>query len=232
MSQLACLVIGCGSIGSRHARLLGELGHALWCADLDMARAQALADALPSAAAVQLDPRIARVADAVFVCTWPDTHLSYARWSIEYAVPTFIEKPLALGLEGVEELVLLAQERKAKTMVACNYRFHPALDGASIGPRDDVVLNVHRSPASDHAGGVRLDSGSHALDLANHLGCRRWNADYAPDDQPEVRRVGQLELPPTDEMYRRQLQHFLTEQAPMNPLAEAAQTLRTLLKTA
>lgn len=236
MSQTVT-VIGCGSIGFRHARLLRQtpaiqaLCDCVLIQDQDAARAAQVSAEL-GVGWLNAPLHGFTVSDAVLICTWPDSHLALAKQAIEAGVPrVFIEKPLALSLEGVEELTTLAEERKAKVMVACNWRFHPAAQErmpAVVRFRITSRLPMMRS------GGPWLDLGSHGYDLARYLGNPDAELDFAYGEQ-EVRELVYPDhvttLEPTDAMYVAQLAHFLTADTPMNGLAEATQTLTHLLTT-
>ncbi|HYM24977.1 MAG TPA: Gfo/Idh/MocA family oxidoreductase [Vicinamibacterales bacterium] len=105
-------VIGCGSIGTRHARNLKALGHWVSAFDTDAEKAFRLA--------VQChgDPKQAAFCptdnwrmfgprdqfDAVFICTPASTHAAVASELLEvgYVGPLYVEKPLAMSVEEAE----------------------------------------------------------------------------------------------------------------------------------
>lgn len=228
-------ILGCGSIGSRRARLLAEDGHRVFCSDTNPDRAAALAAAV-NGAAVTASPKAFASVAAVFVCTWPDSHLEWARHAIFAGVPTFIEKPLGLSLDGWDALAEEAEHRRVKTMVACNWRFAAdrARKGSDLGARF-VRLEVVPSPASQRVD-RRLDVGWHTYDLARYLGAgTRYTAGWVSRLEDERREIewdnGNVTqfVGPFDQMYRDEMQHFLTTEVPMNGLREAIETLRALL---
>lgn len=120
------LIVGCGSIGSRRARLLAEMGHEVALFDV-----RSFAD--PKDDYEWLAVRIDRDGDlaldklsgmdAAFVCAPAATHVEIARQCIEAGVATFIEKPLALTMDGIPELVAEAERWGVVTMGACNMRW-------------------------------------------------------------------------------------------------------------
>lgn len=120
------LVVGCGSIGSRHLRNLASLGLApLLTYDVDTdrsARAAAAVGAMPIAA-LEDAPEL----EAAFICTPTSRHLAPARAALERGAHLFIEKPIADALEGVPELLDEAERRQRAVMVGFNLRFHPSL---------------------------------------------------------------------------------------------------------
>ncbi len=124
------LVVGCGNMGSSHARayraidgfelvgvvdrlpeprrrLAGELG------------VEAEFEDLPAA----LD---AAAPDAVCICTWPDTHAELAARALQAGAHVFVEKPLAETVADAEAVVALARRRRRKLLVGYILRHHPA----------------------------------------------------------------------------------------------------------
>lgn len=226
-------VIGCGSIGSRWTRLLKGEGHAIVVHDEDMAK-QEIACLAGFVVAPKSAAHALFGAEAAFICTWSDSHLALARQAIEAGVKrVFIEKPLALSLDGVEELAQFAEERGVRVMVACNWRFHLAFK-KRYGHLDRIFFRIPRRLDDEHGGGAWLDLGSHAMDLARFLGNPEAELDLAYNERPERTLyfdggTSILNLAAADEMYVREMKHFLTANTPMNGLREAAETLRLLL---
>ncbi len=161
VGDLHALVVGCGSIGSRHARNLRSLGvGALALCDLHAARALRLGtDVGATTTGADLDGLLRRFRpDAVFVCTPPTSHLAIARRALEAGTHVFCEKPLATDLGGVDALATLVAERRRVFMMGMCYRFHPAL-------RRMKVL---------------LDAGT----IGRVLGATMWAGQYLPDWHP------------------------------------------------
>jgi predicted dehydrogenase len=127
---LRIAVVGCGSIGSRHARNLRTLGVAdLALCDLDRARATGLGEEL---GATRVDDDVAALLagqrpHAVMVCTPPSSHLAIARTALAAGAHVFCEKPLAPQMAGVDELLERAADAKRFLMMGMCYRFHPGL---------------------------------------------------------------------------------------------------------
>ncbi|NAS11020.1 Gfo/Idh/MocA family protein [Poritiphilus flavus] len=130
MKKIRVLVVGCGNMGTSHARayhqldgfeiaglvsrkpesrerLSKELGGQPTFQDFDTA----LAEAKP---------------DAVSINTYPDTHATYIRKSLEAGAHVFVEKPLALTVEDAQSLVDLSMEKGKKMVVGYILRVHPA----------------------------------------------------------------------------------------------------------
>ena len=130
MKKIRILVVGCGNMGTSHARayhqldgfeivglvsrkpesrekLSAELGGLPTFGDYT----QALSDTEP---------------DAVSINTYPDTHAPYIEAALNANAHIFVEKPLALTVEEAEKLVRLAHEKNKKMVVGYILRVHPA----------------------------------------------------------------------------------------------------------
>lgn len=130
MRKIRILVVGCGNMGTSHARayhqmdgfeivglvsrqpnsrerLSKELGGYPTFEDYE----KALGQTRP---------------DAVSINTYPDTHATYIRMALNANANVFVEKPLALTVEDAQELVALALKRGLKMVVGYILRVHPA----------------------------------------------------------------------------------------------------------
>ncbi|MCW5893677.1 MAG: Gfo/Idh/MocA family oxidoreductase [bacterium] len=139
------LVVGCGSIGGRHARNLVALGAGpVACCDLDAARAARLAaECGGGASGADLGAMLARVRpDAVLVCTPPSTHLALAHQALAAGAHVFCEKPLADAMDGVDALVEAAEGSGRVFMMGMCYRFHPGLRRMAALLRAGVVGRI------------------------------------------------------------------------------------------
>jgi predicted dehydrogenase len=126
----ACyLVIGCGSIGRRHAGLLRDLGtRRIIVHDPDTARMSDLAAAVGAEVATTLDEAYDRGVDAVVVCAPTSHHLALASQALARDCHVFVEKPLAASTAGVPEFLEMVAHRKRALMVGYNLRFDPLLE--------------------------------------------------------------------------------------------------------
>jgi predicted dehydrogenase len=123
------LVVGAGSIGTRHARNLVALGHAVCAWDADPGRRAAVA-ALSGVRLVEdLDAGLAAGSAAVLVCTPPASHIAIARRALDAGAHAFVEKPIAAVADDVPELLELARRRGRLVSVGYNLRFLPSLRG-------------------------------------------------------------------------------------------------------
>ncbi|MGP8161773.1 MAG: Gfo/Idh/MocA family protein [Candidatus Dormibacteria bacterium] len=115
------LILGCGSIGSRHARNLSSLGVDVSVCDVDPVSAVALADELGLVPVAREDPRRY---DIVVVATPTSQHIDDLEWALTREADVFVEKPLASSQAGLARARALAGRLGDRVvMVGCNLRF-------------------------------------------------------------------------------------------------------------
>jgi predicted dehydrogenase len=190
-ASLRVMVVGCGSIGLRHAANLRTLGvERIVAVDPDAARRRMAAERLGVAVRAGIDEALADGCDLTVVATPPAMHVPVALTAAKAGSHLFIEKPLSHTMEGVAELTHVVAERGLVGMVACNMRFHhgPAtikrlLGERAVGTVVSALLDAGQylpdwHPEEDHTksysareelgGGVVLD-GIHELDYVRWL---------------------------------------------------------------
>ena len=122
------LVVGTGSIGTRHARNLLAMGHEVIGWDAEAARLDEARRAAPGLrAATGLEPELALRPDGVLVCTPPATHVSVARQAVEAGCHLFVEKPVAHCSDEVPALLDSAKRAGRLVLVGFNLRFLASL---------------------------------------------------------------------------------------------------------
>lgn len=118
---MKALVLGCGSIGRRHAANLSSLGVEVVVTDLDASRAEAAAALTHSEAANRdevPDP------DLVIIATPTASHVEDMQWALSRGAHVFVEKPLASTTHELEQAVSAAASAPDRhVMVGCNLRF-------------------------------------------------------------------------------------------------------------
>ena len=100
------LILGCGSIGKRHARALNCLGvnNISFC-DTDKSKLEEISKEIkPTAVYLSYDEALNQKFDAVFICTPPALHVNQALKAIRSDCDVFIEKPLSTKLDGINVL--------------------------------------------------------------------------------------------------------------------------------
>lgn len=138
---MRALVVGCGSMGFRHVAHLRALGVSdVAVADPDPARRRAAHANFGVATCDSLEQGLTARPGAVLVCTPAGSHVSLARQAVEAGAHVFVEKPLSLGTEGIDDLVARATQGGRIVQVGYNLRYHPAfktmkrlVDGGALG---------------------------------------------------------------------------------------------------
>ena len=120
------LVVGTGSIGARHIKNLAALGHEIYAADINAENLKKVSS-LVRETFNSLDDALRIKPDAALICTFSNDHIIPALKCAKNGCNIFIEKPLSLSLEGIDELAEFLRGSGLVSMVGCNMRFHPAI---------------------------------------------------------------------------------------------------------
>ena len=128
--NLKGLIIGCGSIGTRHLHNLKSLGFSnIAIYDENKQRTNELSKKYGVTKFDSLDSAL-NVFKPCFsiICTYPSSHVKIASSCIDYNSHIFIEKPLSTNLNGVETMLKKADKKKLKVAVGYNLRFDSGLN--------------------------------------------------------------------------------------------------------
>ena len=123
---MKALVVGGGSIGSRHLRNLNKLGiEMLGVVDPDASRRDAIAAEIPVTKFSRLQEGLDWAPNFVVVATPTHLHAAQTLEVVRAGLPVFVEKPLSHTAAGVSEIADVVEKKKLVSMVGCNMRFHP-----------------------------------------------------------------------------------------------------------
>ena len=197
-------IVGCGLIGRKRARALGE-GKLVACSDAVFDRAQALAAEHGAQAVADWREMVKRPeVQIVVVATTHDWLAPVTLAAVEAGKHVLVEKPAARRAGELEVVVQAASARGVLVRVGFTHRYHPALykahqmfvDGA-VGPL--MYLRARyghggrvgydkewRARPEVSGGGELIDQGMHLIDLARWFagefvqvdglaGCWFWN---------------------------------------------------------
>jgi predicted dehydrogenase len=120
------LVVGCGSIGLRHAVNAARTA-AVSVADIDHARAASVAREIGVSVCDTVEQGLKAAPDAVVIAVPHQHHLPLASAALQATANLMIEKPLAAGLAGVADFLRQVEHSGRRVRVVCNMRFHPAI---------------------------------------------------------------------------------------------------------
>ena len=123
------LIVGCGSIGQRHARLLAERDDIeVWICDVKKAHLEATLAVAPGARAFEdFNAALKQGPGAVFVCTPDAFHRPMSIAALEAGCDVFCEKPLAESVANAEAIHAVAQASPRMLQVGYVLRCHPAI---------------------------------------------------------------------------------------------------------
>ena len=180
------LIIGLGSIGSRHWRNLRALGFTnIHAYDTDAKKLLSLG--IPALAA--LTPATCRQFSVVFVCNPTDQHVAAALMAARAGCHLFIEKPLSHTSKNIPRLSAAMHPGRV-AMVACNNRFHAGFAelealitskklGKPLSATVHFTRDVTRGGKDKHyadsyaakksGGGVVFDLGAHVVEYLSAL---------------------------------------------------------------
>ena len=148
---MKALIIGLGSIGTRHARTLRGLGVEVSGCDPDAARRESFADALPGTAThAALDAALDAGADFAVVASPSAFHAEQAVACLARGLDLFVEKPLATDAATAAALEAAAGGRVC--IVGSNWKFHPSV----VALHDAVRERIGKSLAVQAIGGQYL----------------------------------------------------------------------------
>lgn len=124
-------IVGTGAIAHAHGDAIRALdGRALLTAVADLDRQRAADFAAPFEDAVVYPSADALLAsgsvDLLHICTPPHTHAPLAMLAMRAGVVALVEKPTALSLAEIDELVQVEKETGVPTLTVFQHRFGPA----------------------------------------------------------------------------------------------------------
>lgn len=173
MSSLKAGVVGVGSLGFHHLRILREVDAVevtgFW--EIQSDRAARVEEELEVPAAGSLDELLDR-SEAVVVAVPTEAHEEVARRAVARGVHALVEKPIAPTVEAADRILDDARETGAVVQIGHVERFNPAVLAAEPHLEDPLFVESHRlapfvARGTDVA--VVLDLMIHDVDLVLSL---------------------------------------------------------------
>ncbi len=103
--------------------------------------------------------------DAVFICSPDYLHEAHAAAALEAGKDVFLEKPMAITIEGCDHLLALAQQHGARLYVGHNMRFFP------------VMRKMHELIAQGAIGEVQAIWCRHFISYGGDAYFRDWHSE-------------------------------------------------------
>jgi predicted dehydrogenase len=162
-------VVGVGSLGFHHARLLRALPGARLegIYDLDRARAVEVGASLDVPVEASLDALLDRV-DACVIAVPTEAHEAVALAALARGVHVLIEKPIAPSLEAADRILAAAESTGALVQIGHVERFNGALRACETVLEEPLFVESHRLAPFAPRGtdvAVVLDLMIHDVDL-------------------------------------------------------------------
>lgn len=209
------LVVGLGSIGQRHARLLSERGDVELhlCEMVDEHRAKTAAalvnpaageySALP--AALQSKP------DIVFICVPNQFHVTVGLQALAAAADIFVEKPIADSIEEARKLVTAADSAGRFMQVGYMLRLDEGLGkmkklvdaggiGNLIGGR--AMIGTYITLLNAKSPDREINPNSLIVDYTHELDFIRWFFGDVAEVKAMSARLGDLKLKPQPNIFQ------------------------------
>ena len=146
MKKIHAAVVGSGSFGRNHVRVISQLPDVELAAivDADLAKAQALAQEYGTTAFASLDQLADLHIDAAIVATPTVTHESIATCLLESGIDVLVEKPIADSSAAGERMARMAGEGGRILQVGHLERFNPAVTALEKALTIPLFFEVHR----------------------------------------------------------------------------------------
>jgi UDP-N-acetylglucosamine 3-dehydrogenase len=177
-SPLRMGVVGVGTMGSNHARVLTGLSGVQFVgvADPDPAQRKLVTDALGCAAVSDVDELIKLGVDALTVAAPTHLHHSIALHCIARGIHVLVEKPIASSVEEGRDIIAAARRAGVTLMVGHVERFNPAVQTIKDAIKGEDILSIAITrvgpfPPRMSNVGVVIDLAVHDIDLI------RWFTD-------------------------------------------------------
>lgn len=122
------LIIGCGSIGLRHARNAKRFFNDVICFDKNQDTVKKVENQLSLSCFTSLKSALSLDIDAAIIATPTSTHIPIALEIIKHIPNILIEKPISNNSDLVHKLIDESNINNSNIFVACNSRFHPGVD--------------------------------------------------------------------------------------------------------
>ncbi len=166
-------VVGAGSMGRNHARVLASLPGVTLAGvcDAEAKRAREIAAEFGSTAFTSLDDLLPQI-DAAAVATPTVTHLELGLRLLEAGKHVFVEKPITETADGARQLIEKARATRRILQVGHIERFNPVIRELEKRLTRPRFIEAHRlSPFPNRSTdiGVVLDLMIHDLEIILHL---------------------------------------------------------------
>ena len=173
MNKIKTVVIGVGSLGKHHARILSThpMSELVGVVDADKKRAEGIAKDC-NCPYYENYSSILSTAQAAVIAVPTPYHYKIAKDLISAGIHCLVEKPFTETVEEAEELISLARDKNIVVQVGLVERFNPAIAAALPYITNPRFVEVNRlgpyDPRTSHIG-VVLDLMIHDIDILLYM---------------------------------------------------------------
>jgi UDP-N-acetylglucosamine 3-dehydrogenase len=187
-SPLRIGVVGVGTMGSNHARVLSGLSgiELVGVVDPDPAQRKLVTDTLGCAAVSDVDELIKLGVEALTIAAPTHLHHQIALHCISRGIHVLVEKPIASSVEEGRDIIAAARRAGVTLMVGHVERFNPAVQAIKQAIQGEDILSVSVTrvgpfPPRMSNVGIVIDLAVHDIDLI------RWfTGSDIVDVQPQL----------------------------------------------
>jgi UDP-N-acetyl-2-amino-2-deoxyglucuronate dehydrogenase len=185
MKATRFLLVGCGTIGERHAKLAAEKGVLVAVCDIDEKKAKSFSSKYDCYGYTSLkDMLLNEKADALLVCTPNGLHATHSISGLKAGLHVLCEKPMAISIADSKRMIGAAAKAKKHLLIVKQNRLNPPVAAVKtllaknkLGKIYSVQVNCFwNRPASYYQqsnwrgtkeldGGVLFTQFSHFIDL-------------------------------------------------------------------
>jgi UDP-N-acetylglucosamine 3-dehydrogenase len=170
-------VIGVGSMGQNHVRVLSEVADLAGIADPDVKAGGAVSNRFNVSYFTDYTALLKEDLDAVTVCVPTELHEKVALDAIARGIGVLVEKPLSDSIGSAMRIVEAAEAAHAVLAVGHIERYNPAIGVVKRHLREDqygdlvtaTTRRVSSFPGRVRDVGVVLDLGVHDIDILRYL---------------------------------------------------------------
>ena len=170
-------VIGVGSMGQNHARILADMGMLAGVSDISSEAAKKVADKYSVSSSTDYKELLKEDVDAVVIVTPTTTHKKVATDAMNAGKHVLLEKPMTGVSSDLVELVKLAEKQGVVLAGGFVERHNPVVDFAKkavqSGEYGELITAASRRvsslPSRIKDVGVVMDLGIHDLDVIQHV---------------------------------------------------------------
>ena len=180
-------VIGVGSMGQNHARILADMGILAGVSDISSEAAKRVADRYSVPSSTDHRELLRQDMDAVVIVTPTTTHKTVATDALNAGRHVLLEKPMTGSSADLVELVALAERKGLVLAGGFVERHNPvvafAKNGIQSGEYGEIITAASRRvsslPSRIKDVGVVMDLGIHDIDVVQHVVAQEARSVYA-----------------------------------------------------